>query len=99
MSYSLSSQGTWICEGEINLLSFCFQRSIIDGMKINFFCVFYLFMLINLIRKHSNSNHDDDNPKDRVMVAASICCFLTCIMYLGTFLYDFINRDGEVDHK
>lgn len=90
---------SWICEGETNLLSFCFQRSIIDGMNIVFFCVFYLFMLISLIRKyHSNSNHHENNQKDRIMVVASICCFLTCIMYLGTVLYDFIDRDGEVDH-
>ena len=86
---------SWICGGEINLSSFCVQRSIIDGVNIIFSCVFYLSLLISLIRKQHSP---DNNRKDRVMVVASICCLLTCIMYIGNVLYNFIDQDGKIDN-
>lgn len=86
---------SWICGGEFNLASFCIQRSIIDGVNIFFFCVFCLFMLIGLVRKHPSN---DVHRKDRVLVVTSICCFLTCIVYFGYGLYNFIAQNGKLDN-
>lgn len=42
--------------GKFNLASVCVQRSIIDGVSIVLLCVFYLFMLINLVRSQHSSD-------------------------------------------
>ncbi|KAL2337975.1 hypothetical protein Fmac_012421 [Flemingia macrophylla] len=96
MAYSWSSLGglPWICGGEFSLASFCIQRSIIDGLNLFFLCVFCLFMMIGLGRKHHSS---DFRRKDNVFLVASICCFLTSIMYFSNLLHNFTDQSGKLD--
>ncbi|XP_027335892.1 ABC transporter C family member 8-like [Abrus precatorius] len=97
MAYFWSSLGglSWICEGKFTLASFCIQRSIIDGINLLFMCVFYLLMLIGLGRKHHASGI---SRKDRVLVVASICCFITSMMYFINLLYNFIDQNEKSDY-
>ncbi|KAB2612958.1 ABC transporter C family member 8 [Pyrus ussuriensis x Pyrus communis] len=87
---------SWICGGELELGSYCTQRTIINGVNLLFLCVFLLFTLISTIRKHYITV---PARRDQFSLAISICCALTSIAYFAAGLWDLISEnDDQSEH-
>ncbi|KAM2061299.1 ABC transporter C family member 8-like [Malus sylvestris] len=93
---SIGSSFSWICGGELELGSYCTQRTIINGVNLLFLCVFLLFTLISTIRKHYITV---PARRDQFSLAISICCALTSIAYFAAGLWDLISEsDDQSEH-
>ncbi|KAM7483828.1 hypothetical protein LguiB_008411 [Lonicera macranthoides] len=82
---------SWNCEGEFDLGSLCIQSTIVDAVNLQFVFIFYLFLVIDFIRKNNSSGY---NTKDLITLAVSLCCSLTSIAYLGAGLLGLIAKNG-----
>lgn len=93
---SIGSSFSWICGGELELGSYCTQRTIINGINLLFLCVFLLFTLVSTIRKHYITV---PARRDQFSLAISICCALTSIAYFAAGLWDLISEsDDQSEH-
>ncbi|XP_044478814.1 ABC transporter C family member 8-like [Mangifera indica] len=97
MAFSGSSleRLSWICGGELDVGSFCIQRTIIDFINVVFLCVFYLSLLVSFIRKHHSSG---SNRRGRLSVVASICCALVSIFYFSNGLWNFAAKTEDFNN-
>ncbi|XP_062153987.1 ABC transporter C family member 8-like [Alnus glutinosa] len=86
---------SWICEGELDLSSYCIQRTIMDGVNLFFLCAFYLFLLVAFIRKRYTRS---STRKDWISVVLSICCALLSIAYISSGLWNLIAKNDEFNH-
>lgn len=84
---------SWICDGTLDLGSYCIQRSMIDGVNLLFLGVFCLLLLVGSIRKHYNISI---RSRDWLFIVVSICCLLTSIAYLVLGFWNLIAKnDGH----
>ncbi|KAE7999130.1 hypothetical protein FH972_003600 [Carpinus fangiana] len=87
---------SWVCEGDqIDLSSYCIQRTIIDGVNLFFLCAFYLFLLIGFIGKCYTRR---STRKDWVSIVVSICCALLSIASISFGLWNLIAKKDEFNH-
>ncbi|KAF7814161.1 ABC transporter C family member 8-like [Senna tora] len=89
-----SSEGdfSWTCLRDLDLTSFCTQRSIVDVVNILFLCAFYLSFLSSFTSKnHENGRH----RKGWVSLAVSIFCALISIAYFSNGLWDLIAKSED----
>ncbi|XVE88740.1 hypothetical protein DITRI_Ditri19aG0093100 [Diplodiscus trichospermus] len=79
-----------ICEGKLDLGSFCIQRTTIDVINLLFLFVFYLLLLVGLNKKH---RLNVDNKRNWISLAVSISCALVSLLYLGVGLWNLIAKN------
>ncbi|XP_015866661.3 ABC transporter C family member 8-like [Ziziphus jujuba] len=79
---------SWVCDGELDLGSYCIQRSIIEVVNLLFFCLFSLLQLVGLIRNH---HRNSVWRRDWVFVFVSICCGLTSFTYFVAGFWNLIS--------
>lgn len=70
----------------------CTQTIIVDVINLLFLGVFYLFLLVDSIRKRHVSRR---NRRDWIFVMVSVCCALISIAYLGVGLWDIIAENDR----
>lgn len=92
---SLGRTFSWICDGELELGSYCTQRTIINGINLLFLFVFCLLALIGSIRKHHITV---PFRRDHFSIVVSICCALTSIAYFAAGLWDLIAQSDVSGH-
>ncbi|VVA24252.1 PREDICTED: ABC transporter [Prunus dulcis] len=92
---SLGRTFSWICDGELELGSYCTQRTIINGVNLLFLFVFCLLALIGSIRKHHITV---PFRRDHFSIVVSICCALTSIAYFAAGLWDLIAQSDVSGH-
>ncbi|TKY64342.1 ABC transporter C family member 8 [Spatholobus suberectus] len=74
---------SWTCLRHFDFTSLCSQRSIIDIFKLLFIGVFYMSLLITLIRRRSACG---SHRKNWVFSVVSVCCALISIAHLSNGL-------------
>lgn len=79
---------SWICEGEVNLGSYCTQRTIIDIANLLFLSIFYLLLLVGCVTEHESIG--SNNTRNWAFVGAAICCVFTGIAYTGIGLWELL---------
>lgn len=80
---------SWICLKNFDFNSLCSQRSLIDTINILFVCVYYISLIITLIRKSStNGSH----RKCWIFIIVSICCCAISIAFFSIGLWNFIAK-------
>ncbi|CBI35971.3 unnamed protein product, partial [Vitis vinifera] len=82
---------SWVCGEELDLGSFCIQRTILDVLNLLFLSVFSVILVIGYIRKHEISGC---SRRDWVSGGVSICCALTGIAYVSAGFWDLVVRNG-----
>ncbi|WCJ39572.1 ABC transporter C family member 8 [Euphorbia peplus] len=83
---------SWFCESNLQLASPCIQRTIIDVLNLIFLALFFLFLMLQSIRKsHVNASHG----RDYVSMVVSIFSLLVSIAYLSVGIREFIARNDE----
>ncbi|KAF7814158.1 ABC transporter C family member 8-like [Senna tora] len=86
---------SWTCLKDLDLTSFCTQRSIVDIVNIFFLCAFYLSFLSSFIRKnHENGSH----RKGWVPLVVSVSCGLISIVYFSNGLWNLIAKSENFNH-
>ncbi|CAJ2663695.1 unnamed protein product [Trifolium pratense] len=91
MAYFWNSIGeiSWICVKNFDFNSLCSQRSLIDTINILFLCVYFISLIITIIRKTSaNESH----RKFRIFLIVSICCGIISIAFFGIGLWNLIAK-------
>ncbi|XP_050231387.1 ABC transporter C family member 8 isoform X2 [Mercurialis annua] len=78
------------CERILGLGSLCTQRTIIDVINLVFLGVFYLFLLVDSIRKRHVISRS--NRRDWFAIVVSGCCVLISIVFFGVGLWDLIDK-------
>ncbi|OVA11350.1 ABC transporter [Macleaya cordata] len=96
MVYLEKNQGgfSWICGGEFNLGSLCFQGVIIDGLNLLFLFALSLFWLIGYARKHYISGN---TRSYWLFVAVSVCCAIIGIAHFGVSVWDAFGKNGSTN--
>ena len=82
---------SWICGEELDLGSFCIQRTILDVLNLLFLSVFSVIWVIDSIRKHEIGRC---RRRDWVSGGVSICCSLIGIAYLSAGFWDLVMKNG-----
>ncbi|KAL1197425.1 ABC transporter C family member 8 [Cardamine amara subsp. amara] len=82
------------CEVELNLASYCFQRTAIDLINLLFLCIFYLFLIASFVSKHFIVRR---RKKNWIFVAAAACCAISGITLLGLGLNNLIHGVNDVN--
>ncbi|XP_010545620.1 PREDICTED: ABC transporter C family member 8 [Tarenaya hassleriana] len=77
MAFSLGSV-PW-CGNELDLASYCFQRTAIDIINLLFICFFYFLLIVYSVLKHSIPVN---NKKNWIFVVTAMCCVVTSFGYL-----------------
>ncbi|KAK4754038.1 hypothetical protein SAY87_002142 [Trapa incisa] len=91
LSWSVSEVFSLICDGEeINLGSYCAQRSIVEAINLLFLLVFFLLLLTSSIRKHSTRNRIV-YKRDWFCVLVSILCALLSIACFSLSLWTRVH--------
>ncbi|XP_027336486.1 ABC transporter C family member 8-like isoform X2 [Abrus precatorius] len=80
---------SWICIGDFNLASISTKRCMIDIVNMLFLSVFYVSLLIHLIKKSPASGC---YRKGCVHVVTAVCCTLLSIAYFIDGLWDLIAK-------
>ncbi|CAH8391191.1 unnamed protein product [Eruca vesicaria subsp. sativa] len=80
------------CDLEQNLASSCFQRSVIYLINLLFLCIFYLLLAASCVSKQFTVR---SRNKSWTFVAASICCLVTSITFLGAACSKFLIDDAN----
>ncbi|CAH2053137.1 unnamed protein product, partial [Thlaspi arvense] len=81
------------CDVELNLASYCFQRTAIDLINLFFLCIFYLFLIAGSVSKHFIVRRC---KKGWIFVAAAICCAVTSIVFIAAGLKNLIDGANDV---
>lgn len=79
-----------MCGEELDMGSFCIQRSILDVLNLLFLSVFCVLLVIGSIRKHEISRC---SRRDWVSRGVSICCALISIGYLSAGFWDLYAKN------
>ncbi|KAK7294321.1 hypothetical protein RJT34_17210 [Clitoria ternatea] len=81
-----------ICLKDFDITSFCTQRSTVDTINVLFVCVFYLSMLVCIIRRNSTSG---SHRKSRIWLLVSICCAIISIAFYTDGLWNLIAKKTD----
>ncbi|XP_045789104.1 ABC transporter C family member 8-like [Trifolium pratense] len=80
---------SWICLKNFDFNSLCSQRSLIDTINILFLCVYFISLIITIIRKTSTN---ESHRKFWIFLIVSICCGIISIAFFGIGLWNLIAK-------